>query len=123
MENVMLIIKAVCVAVVFICFFYVVVKDAVASYRQMNPEQKKQAVLAWLLQAMLIAEQQFGGGTGKLKLSDVYSKFLTAFPTLANIISFETFSQYVDEVKPEMDHLIETNMKIAQIVNGGGGDE
>lgn len=123
MEKILMIIKAIIVAVVFAGAVYAIASAAVNTYRQMTPAQRKEAVIAWLLQAMLIAEQQFGGGTGKLKLSDVYAKFIVAFPKLAEVISFETFSGYVEEVKPAMDHLIQTNEHIAQIVNGGGSDE
>ena len=93
---------------------------AAKKWKNMTAKERKNKILAWLLQAMLIAEQQFGNGTGRLKLSTVYAGFVQTFPYFADVITFETFSQYVDEVKPEMDHLLETNDAIAEIVVGVG---
>lgn len=54
-------------------------------------------VKEWLLLAVLEAEKQFGSGTGKLKLRSVYDMFVSRFPWLAKIVTFETFSGWVDE--------------------------
>ena len=44
--------------------------------------------------------------------------FLTTFPILSKVISFEEFSKMVDEALEEMKHLINTNMKVFEYVGG-----
>ena len=114
MDRVIFWIKVATIAVVFFGAVWYGVKKLV----NMTAQQRKEKIVAWLLQAMIYAERQFGGGTGRLKLSNVYAMFVEAFPYFADAITFETFSGYVDEVKPEMDHLLETNDAIAEIVVG-----
>ena len=41
----------------------------VLRFMGLTKEQKYESVQAWLLQAVLLAEREFGSGTGKLKLS------------------------------------------------------
>lgn len=119
MEKIFFWIKVAVIAIVIIGGIIYGVKQ----WSKLTAKERKEKILAWLLQAMLIAEQQFGNGTGKLKLSTVYAGFVQTFPYFADVITFETFSQYVDEVKPEMDHLLETNDAIAEIVVGVNGHE
>lgn len=78
--------------------------------------EQKSTIRAWLLQAVLLAEQEYGAKTGKLKLSSVYSAFCVALPWLAKLISFDKFSEMVDDALIEMRKLLETNKAIAQIV-------
>lgn len=72
----------------------------------------------WLLYAVLEAEKEFGSKTGSIKLRYVYNWFLDAYPLLSKFITFEQFSQMVDEALEEMRHLIDTNMAIFQYVGG-----
>ena len=78
----------------------------------------KKKAKEWLLLAVLQAEKEFGSKTGVIKLRAVYDAFLTTFPILSKFISFEQFSQMVDEVLEEMKHLINTNMAIFDYVGG-----
>lgn len=79
-----------------------------------NKERAKQ----WLLGAVTEAEKQLGSKTGKLKLRLVYDMFITKFPIFSKIISFQGFSDLVDEVLVEMRKAINTNMFIFEYVNG-----
>lgn len=72
----------------------------------------------WLVYATSIAEKQFGGGTGVLKLRFVYDMFLTKFPWLAKIISFDRFSKLVDDALETMKANLEKNKAIKEFVNG-----
>ena len=58
----------------------------------------KKKAKEWLLLAVIEAEKEFGSKTGVIKLRAVYNMFLTTFPVLSKFISFEQFSQMVDEV-------------------------
>lgn len=75
-------------------------------------------VKEWLLWAVTEAEKELGGGTGQLKLRQVYDLFVTRFPWLAKLISFELFSDMVDEALEEMRHLLDTNTAVAAFVSG-----
>ena len=69
----------------------------------------------WLLWAVTVAEADLGAGTGKLKLRYVYDMFLSKFPYFAAVISFETFSLWVDEALEEMREWLKEE-KIAEAV-------
>ena len=72
----------------------------------------------WLLFACIQAEKAFGSKTGVIKLRYVYSMFIATFPILSKFISFEQFSEMVDDALTEMQHYIDTNMKIFEYVGG-----
>jgi hypothetical protein len=82
-------------------------------------------VKEWLLYAVTMAEAELGSGTGQLKLRMVYDMFITRFPLVAKIVSFETFSAWVDEALVEMKKMLNTNFAIAEVVYGvvGGTGE
>lgn len=98
----------------------VLIVGGIALYRfakQPNSEQIKK-VKEWLLYAVTLAEKELGGGTGALKLRQVYDQFVTKFPWLAKIITFKKFSELVDESLEEMDKLLTTNDKVQKFVEG-----
>ncbi len=76
-------------------------------------------VREWLLWAVTEAEKELGGGTGKLKLRQVYDLFVTRFPWLAKIVSFELFSDMVDDALDEMREMLQNNKAVQQLVEGG----
>lgn len=78
-------------------------------------EQTKQ-IKGWLLSAVTLAEAEFGSGTGKIKLSVVYDAFIEKFPWIARTLTFDKFSEYVDESLVEMKKLLSTNKAVAAIV-------
>jgi hypothetical protein len=75
----------------------------------------------WLLLAVTRAEKELGSGTGTLKLRIVYDLFMTKFPVAAKIVSFETFSLWVDEALDKMKELLAENEKVNELVNGVSG--
>lgn len=75
-------------------------------------------VREWLLWAVTEAEKDLGGGTGKLKLRQVYDLFVTRFPWLAKLVSFELFSDMVDEALEQMREMLDTNEAVKAFVEG-----
>jgi hypothetical protein len=73
-------------------------------------------VKEWLLYAVVEAEKELGSGTGQIKLRFVYDKFVTKFPQLAKVISFDTFSTFVDEALEKFKTMLESNEKLAEYV-------
>lgn len=73
----------------------------------------------WLLQAVVLAEKQLGSGTGKVKLSTVYDMFIVRFPIVSKLISFNTFSSFVDDVLVTMRELLESNKSLKEYIDYG----
>lgn len=96
-----------------------------AAYRFFMLPSKAQIskVKEWLLWAVTNAEKELGGGTGKLKLRQVYDLFVQRFPAIAMAVSFNTFSQWVDEALTEMRKMLLQNKAAAALVGGEGRDE
>ncbi len=80
-------------------------------------------VREWLLWAVTGAEKELGGGTGKLKLRQVYDLFVSRFPWLVRAVSFDLFSDMVDDALEEMREMLEKNKAVQALVNGGGTDD
>lgn len=84
----------------------------------MPREEQIEKLRGWLLQAVILAEAEFGSKTGQLKLSAVYAKFCKEMPWLAQLISFERFAELVDEALERMRNILSTNKCIAAVVDG-----
>ena len=72
---------------------YIILKDKKVTKSEMSMFK------SWLTFAVAQAEDEFGKDTGKAKLYSVYDKFITKFPALAEIITIEQLSDFVDSVK------------------------
>lgn len=94
---------------------------AVIAFFKLPVAAQKERIRQWLLWAVSLAEQKFGGGTGQLKLREVYDKFIVRFPVISKIISFQTFSNLVDEVLVEMKEMLNKNDSINNIISNNKG--
>jgi len=90
---------------------------AVYKFAGLPTKEQISKIKEWLLLAVTQAEKELGSGTGALKLRTVYDLFITKFPIAAKIVSFETFSLWVDEALDEMKKLLETNTAINTFVS------
>lgn len=97
----------------------VVAGVAIYRYFGLPSDAQLAKVREWLLWAVTEAEKELGGGTGKLKLRQVYDLFVTRFPWLAKIVSFELFSDMVDDALDEMREMLQNNKAVQQLVEGG----
>lgn len=79
-----------------------------------NSQVKK--IKEWLLIAVIEAEKSLGSGTGELKLSFVYDKFITKFPWMSKIISLEQFKGLVDLALTEMKELMREKEEVKQYI-------
>lgn len=91
---------------------------AVYCFIKKPTEEQLNNVREWLLGAVTNAEKELGGGTGQLKLRQVYDLFVVRFPWLAKIISFMTFSDLVDEALEKMRVLLAQNEAVQEYVAG-----
>lgn len=87
-------------------------------YKFVKKPRKEQLekIKQWLLYAVTAAQKEFGGGTGQIKLRYVYDKFLTTFPAFVSIVSFELFSQLVDEALVKFREILENNNKVQEYI-------
>lgn len=91
---------------------------AIYRYFGLPSDAQLAKVREWLLWAVTEAEKELGGGTGKLKLRQVYDLFVTRFPWLAKVVSFELFSDMVDDALDEMREMLKNNKAVQQLVSG-----
>lgn len=74
-----------------------------------NNEEKIKAVKEWLLFCVTKIESIYGGGTGKIKLRAAWDMAVTKFPFLTVLVTFDEFSEWVDEALEEMKKLLENS--------------
>ena len=91
---------------------------AVYVFARKPSDAQLQSVKEWMLWAVTKAEKELGSGTGKLKLRYVYDMFVTKFPWLDDVISFEMVSMMVDDALEEMREMLENNKAVQAFVNG-----
>jgi len=72
----------------------------------------------WLKWAVTEAEKQLGSGTGQLKLRLVYDMAVKQFPWLIQVVTFETFSEWVDEALEWMRLQLSQNINAQNYVQG-----
>lgn len=94
---------------------------AVIAFFKLPVAAQKERIKQWLLWAVSLAEQKFGGGTGQLKLREVYDKFITKFPFISKIISFQAFSNLVDDALVDMKEMLDKNDNINNIISNNKG--
>lgn len=89
MNNWFLLIAA--IAVTCMCIFVVV------DFKRKPRAEQIADVKEWLLWAVNRAEEELGSGTGPMKLRMCYDMFVSKFPWVAKVVSFDTFAGWVDE--------------------------
>ena len=103
--------------VVVVCAL-VVVGIKAKKFTELPSEEQRNKIKECLLLWVIEAERLYKGGTGAIKLRYVYDKFIEKFPSIAPVVSFIMFSEWVDDVLVYMKHLLETNENINKYVEG-----
>ena len=83
---------------------------------KLTKEQKIANIKEWLKWAVVMAEKSLGAGTGQLKLRQVYNMAVTQFPWIVQLVTFEQFSQWVDEALIWMNNQLGNNNAIAALI-------
>lgn len=93
-----------------------------AAYRffGLPTEKQKEKVKEWLVWACIEAEKALQTGTGQAKLRKVWEAFISipAFSWIARVISFDTFSGWVDTALAEAKRMIINSESLATYVYG-----
>lgn len=90
----------------------------IAVFIKMPTTEQLLKLKEWLLYAVTEAEKELGSGTGQIKLRYVYDMFIVKFPYLSKTVSFESFSNIVDEVLENFRDMLNTNKKLKNYVEG-----
>lgn len=109
-ENIDVIIGIVCLLSIGIFSIY--------KFIQLGKEQQLDKIQEWLLFAVTQAEKELGNNTGQLKLRMVYGQFIDKFRILALLITFEEFSDMVDNALDIMRNMLSSNEAVKQLVEG-----
>lgn len=96
----------------------VVLALAVIHFFKLPTDEQLRKVREWLVYACTMAEQEFGGGTGQLKLRQVYDLFLARFPWLAKVVPFALFSSLVDDALVTVREMLAQNKAVKELVSG-----
>ena len=89
---------------------------AIYHFLKLPTKEQLRKVREWLLWAVTEAEKELGGGTGRLKLRQVYDLFIVRFPWLAKIVPFNMFSDLVDDALEEMREMLAKNEAVQDYV-------
>lgn len=103
---------------IFLTIVTLLVVAGLAVYKFLGLPTKSQIakIKEWLLYAVVEAEKTLGSKTGVLKLRMVYDMFVSRFPFVAKVISFERFSTWVDDALDKMKELLKKNENIKAII-------
>lgn len=85
-------------------------------FAQKPSDEQMNKVREWLLYAVTVAEKDLGAGTGRLKLRYVYDMFVQRFKWVAEVITFDTFSDMVDEALDRMRLMLDQNKAVQNYV-------
>ena len=89
----------------------------ITAFAKLSRKKKVENIKEWLKLAVVEAEKTLGGGTGQLKLRYVYDQAVAQFHWIASLVSFETFSIWVDEALKWMEEQLEQNQAITNYIN------
>lgn len=96
---------------------------AIYRFVTLNHDEQVEKLREWLLWAVVLAEREYGQNMGKVKLREVYSKFVEAWPQIASWMSFSMFSQLVDDALRQMKSMLTTNQELYKYVKGYSNEE
>lgn len=100
-----------------VLIFGIFIASGIYTFVKLSREQKINNIKQWLKWAVVEAERQLGSGTGQLKLRLVYNTAVNRFPWIVSFVSFETFSEWVDEALEWMKKQLNENEAINGYVN------
>lgn len=102
---------------VIIAAFVAVVGYAIYLFIKGPTPRQLNKIKEWLLYAVTEAQKELGDGTGQIKLRYTYDLFLSKFKFLSIILTFDKFSELVDEVLDKFRNMLDSNEKLNNYVN------
>ena len=96
--------------------WYVIVMVLVLLFAIYYTITNKTKVKEWLKWAVVYTEKMLGEKTGQLKLRYCYDMFIERFPVFSKLISFDTFSQWVDVALEFLREQLEKNEAVKTFI-------
>nr|DAU76885.1 MAG TPA: holin [Caudoviricetes sp.] len=91
----------------------------IKKFMKLSDEQKKEKALELIrgaaLSLMANAEAIFKGETGEIKKSECYHQICAEFPWIAELVSFEQFSQIIDDTMDKFNEYMDNPVAKANI--------
>ena len=84
--------------IIAIVIVAIAIISGIIGFYKLTKDQKVANIKEWLKYAVIEAEKALGSGTGQLKLHMVYDMAVKQFPWIVQLVSFDVFSLWVDEV-------------------------
>ena len=78
---------------------------AIYQFVKLGKETQIEKVREWLIFATVEAEKALGAKTGQIKLRYVYDMFIHKFKFVALVVTFDEFSELVDEALEKVRNL------------------
>lgn len=100
------------------CAVMIVIVASIINWAKLPNSAKIADIKEWLKFAVTEAEKKLKGGTGQLKLRMVYDMFIIKFPEVQRFITFEKFSEWVDDALEWLNKQLESNPAVKNYVYG-----
>lgn len=104
-------------AIIAIAVILIALVAMVMNYAKLSKEEKITNFKEWLKLAVTQAEKALGSGTGQLKLRWVYDLAIKQFPWIEQVVTFEVFSEWVDEALEWMNTQISSNEAVQNYIS------
>lgn len=104
-------------SIILSVFIIVIMGAAIYLFAKLTEEEQIEKLKEWLLYAVIQAEQEFGSGTGDLKLRMVYDWFIDRFKIMSVFLTFDSFCELVDEALENMKEMLASNEEINSFIN------
>lgn len=104
--------------IIIIILAAIVIAGSIIWFVQLPKNTKIKNLKEWLKYAVVEAEKALGSGTGQLKLRMVYDMAVSKFSWLGKFITFDQFSQWVDEALEWMDEQLSESKYTKQYISG-----
>lgn len=91
---------------------------AVIGFFKLPTDKQIDNLKEWLKLAVTQAEKELGSKTGQLKLRYVYDLAISKFSWVESFLTFEEFSDYVDEALIWLEAQLESNKAVQNLVKG-----
>ena len=86
-------------------------------FLQISRDKQIEKVKEWLLYACVEAEKSLGNKTGEIKLRYVYDMFVDKFKFVSMFLSFEDFSDLVDDSLNIVEDMLDTNKNLKDYID------
>ncbi len=94
-----------------------VLAGAIYLFIKLGKKRQIEIIKEWLLLAVVKAEKELGDGTGQIKLRFVYDLFIDKFKFASMFITFDQFSNLVDEALVIMKLMLTDNKQVQEYIS------